>query len=238
MKKIFLMLVIISSAVFGDGVWDDTTKPLDVNEVNEALKEYKNGYFDDVKLEDTFEEKSIYFKSDLLNLGIKTGMSTYSETLSNKIGSKESSYNAYEIKLILSKDFELWHNQFEEYSRLYLIYDYSQTQDSINFSGYGLGYIELMKYFTFYKLKGFSFYPALSLEIGLLDLEQHTQTIKGYYEDLGVSVISSYGHNYEISLDLNYKNITWDYPVDGVEDIFDGIYIGVGFNYRFVDGDF
>jgi hypothetical protein len=235
-RFIFAVLVLVN-IIKADAIWSDDTNPATQKDLDNAIKQYDKGWLKDINVFDKSSSTQLPYKNNLMVVGIKLGGTSFEETLKNQSGSKTHSFSTYDAKLMIGKDFELWHKQFHQYSRLYIAYNYSKTDD-VKFQGYGFGIVEKMKYWTFYNYKGFDFYPSISFELGTLDMDNYIDDVRGYYFDYGISLSSQYKYNYEFSLDLNYKNITWNYPVDGIDDEFAGVYVGFSFTYRIMYGDF
>ena len=233
-----ILLIIVTTNVFADTTWSDQTQPLDAKKVDEILNQDQNSSFWKLNLINSDQKDRYLFKSNLLVLSMQIGMSKGDETVSNKNGSRSANLDLKEVKLVLGKDFTLWHDEFHQYSRLFIAYSYTASQDNISYTTISLGLLERMRYYTFYKTKNWDFYPKISAEAGTSKLERDSYNIDGFTMEAGAGIVAQYRHNYECSLDMAYKTTRWQYPIDGIEDKFNGFYIGIGFSYRIMYGDF
>ena len=238
MIRYLIILFFSTATLFADATWSDQTTPLDDSQVNKVLNQAESKSFWDINLVDDKQENKYLVKSNLVVFSVNAGLSMLDETLSNKNGSKKTNLDIQELKFVLGKDFTLWHDEFHQYSRLFLAYTYSTTKDNVSYTTFSLGIQERMKYYTFYKIKNWNFYPKISIEAGTSTLKRSNYNIDGFTIEGGASIVAQYHYNYELSFDTTYKRTRWQYPVDGIDDSFEGFYVGLGFSYRIMYGDF
>ena len=242
MRKILIVLYLLGYTVLSasNPIWSKDTQPLSETKKEKIVEAFKNS--DNLRIDftdDLIPKRILYdFKENIFVIGLAVGGQEYSETLSNRSGSKTLSLSANTLEISLAKDFTLWHEDYTQPTRLYILYSITQLDSDIAFSTTSFGLRENMYYWSLYKTDSYNIYPTISIELGQSSLKREEYSISGYtaMADIGITYIRD--ANFEYFLNFDYSSINWKHPIDGVDDKMGGFGLSFGLNYKLMYGDF
>ena len=237
-KRLLAILVTLSLSLSAtENVWTQETKALSAQKRDAIIKAYRDNNLTDFEFEDDLEPVVISdIEDNILVVGFSLGYGSMSETITNTRGSYDRDYTMSSLKLILGKDFTLWHKEYTEPIRIYLTYEYSLLSTEIDLSTITLGFKENMRYWPLYRTQNYIIYPNLSYEIGSSSLTRSS------YEISGVTSEFSGGLTYqradlEYALNLIYHQTAWEHPIDGIKDEAQGLQLHINLNYRWMNDE-
>jgi len=242
MYKILTFLLLSTISLYGnDYIWSQDTPPMSQDKSDAILKSFSNGgdvsklNFDD----DPHRIKEMYqFKENIFVVGLSIGGASYNEEVSNKTGSKSTTYSSYNAKFSFAKDFTLWHKKYSELSRIYFTYSLSKINSDLDFTTWTIGLRENMEYWTIYKSNTFKIYPTASIEFGRSNITRDSHSIDGLTSEFNLGLTYARGINFEYFCNLYASSIDWKHPIGGIADEMKGFGVAIGLNYKLMHGDF
>jgi len=172
-------------------------------------------------------------KENLLTLGIQLAQGTSTETLSNKTGSKDYSYDLSSVKILIGQDRDFY-NMGMQTSRLQLSYKYSELDADLSFATFSVGYQENMRYWSLFRHGNHSIYPYASVELGYNALKKADISSKGKSVEVDVGMAYAY-RDVAFTLAVASTYIEWNHPEDGINDYMQNYQLVIGMTYRFMD---
>lgn len=239
-KTISLILFSVVLLNASEYIWSKETPSLSKSKSEQIFQSYENGndlnitFEDDPKKNDTIHDYSL----NALVLGFSVGGISYTETLSNSIGSSSESYTSYNAAFLIGKDFTLWHDDYSQPSRLYFKYGFSKINEELDFTTWSIGLRENMYYWSIYETDKSKIYPNASFELGSSKIKRNSESQAGFtlITELGLTYMRN--KNFEYFFNLSYNSVTWKHPIDGITDQMNGIGANFGLNYKIMHGDF
>ena len=231
-----LLLLIFLSLSLGaaENVWTQQTKSLSPQKSDAIIKAYLDENQTTFEFDDDEEPLKVSeIEENILVVGLSLGYGAATETLSNTRGSRDEDYSVGNVKLILGKDFTLWHEEYTQPLRFYLSYAYSALSTEVDFTTVTFGMQENMRFWPLYETKSYIIYPTLSFEIGSSSLKRGEKKISGRTSEFAGGLVYQRG-NFEYALNLAYNQTAWEHPVEGIKDESQGLQMHVNVNYRWM----
>jgi len=217
-----------------DNVWTQETKGLSPEQRDAIIRAYRDGNETTLEFEDDVIPIVISdIEDNILVVGASVGYGATTETVSNTVGAYDVDYTVSSFKLLLGKDFTLWHEEYTQPVRLYLQFTYAALSTDVSVTTFTFGIKENMRYWSFYQSENFSIYPSLSYEIGSSSLQRAAYEISGMTSEFAGGLTYQRG-NFEYALNLVYNQTAWEHPVEGIKDESQGLQMHVNFNYRWM----
>ena len=229
--SIFLLSLSLEAV---DNVWTPETKGLTPQQRDAIIKAYREGNETVIEFEDDVTPVVISeIEENILVVGASIGYGSTTETVSNTVGAYDVDYHVSSFKLLLGKDFTLWHEEYTQPVRLYLQFTYSALQTDVAVSTFTFGIKENMRYWPLYEGKDYSIYPSLSYEIGSSSLQRATYDISGITSEVSGGLIYQ-RENFEYAFNLVYTQTAWEHPIEGIKDESQGFQAHLNLNYRWM----
>lgn len=233
-RGLLLLTFSLLSLSAADNVWTQETKSLSSKKSNAIIKAYQDENPSDFEFEDDVEPVKITeIEDNILVVGLSLGYGRATETVSNTRGSKDEDYSVGNVKLILGKDFTLWHEEYTQPVRFYLSYAYSALSTDVDFTTVTFGMKENMRFWPLYETDSYIIYPTLSFELGNSSLKRGDDKISGRTSEFTGGLVYQRG-NFEYALNLAYNQTAWEHPIEGIKDESQGLQMHVNFNYRWM----
>ena len=166
-------------------------------------------------------------------VGLSLGYGSTTETVSNTRGTYDLDYTASSFKMIVGKDFTLWHDEYTQPIRIYLAFSYTALSTDVDFTTITFGLKENMRYWPIYETKSYIIYPSLSYEIGSSSLTRGDFDISGLTSEF-TGGLTYQRSNVEYALNLAYNQTAWEHPVAGIKDESQGLQVHLNVNYRWM----
>jgi opacity protein-like surface antigen len=231
---IFLGLALFTGLQAADNVWSQETKALSPEAAQQILSAYDGNetmafrFPDDPKVKRVSE-----IEDNILVVGGTLGFGSSSETVSNTTGSYALEQSVTNLRLLLGKDFTFWHEEYTQPTRIYLTYGYTMLSSDVDFTSVTLGIKESMRYWSFYEGEKFSLYPTLSYELGNASLKRGDESISGFISEVAAGVVYE-RLGFEYGLEVVSNSISWNHPIDGIEDESLGLQLRLTLMYRWM----
>ena len=220
-----------------DNLWSQDTQTVSPAESEKAMKMYTQDHNVTFRFADdpVYKTKSD-FESNILVVGASLGYGSSTETVSNTTGSYDFDQTLGVAKILIGKDFTLFHEEYTQPVRIYLTYAYSFLSEGVNYTTITLGIKENMRYWPLYKAKKYIIYPTLSYEIGSSSLERASTKISGLTSEFKGGVVYERA-DFEYGLEVAYNTIAWNHPIDGIKDESVDLQLYLCINYRWMYND-
>ena len=236
-RVVTLLLTLSLSLSAAENIWTQDTKALSAQKRDAIIKAYRDNNQSSFEFEDDLKPViTSDIEDNILVIGLSLGSGTITETLTNTRGSYDTEYTMSSLKLILGKDFTLWHEEYTEPVRIYLAYEYSFLNTEVDFSTVTLGFKENMRFWPLYKSQNYIIYPSLSYEIGSSTLTRSSYKVSGVTSEFAGG-LTYQREAFEYALNLIYHQTAWDHPIDGIKDEAQGIQVHFNLNYRWMDDE-
>ena len=236
-KQIILLLILALTLQASDNSWSEDTPALSPSKTQTIVDAYEANNTTNITFKDDVKRPYIpTYEDNILVLGLSLGFGMTQERVYNTAGEYTLDYTHSTGKLVLAKDFTLWHKDYTQPSRFFVSYGYTYLSSKVGYQTFLLGYEERMRYWSLYRTKKASLYPTLSVALGRSTLSRHEYLIQGSTSELSTG-LSYERHNFEYFFTLNYNQVSWEHPIEGIGDESDNYSLNVGFNYRFMYGE-
>jgi hypothetical protein len=237
------LLLILSTTLLltaSDYIWSKDTQVLSEEKSNKIIQAFENDNTSELVFKnDPKRAKNVYsFKENIFVIGLSLGINSYSEEISNTTGSIENKYSAKYLKLLIGKDFTLWHKEYTQPSRLYFAYAFTKVESDVDFTTWSVGLRENMYYWSLYKTASYNIYPTASFEFGASSIDRLSGSVSGLNSEVQVGLTYARNDNFEYFINLSANNTSLKHPIDGIADTMNGIGVNFGINYKLMYGDF
>ena len=240
-KYFLVSLLILSSSEIAlyaaENIWTKDTKTLSQQDRDAIIKAYRDNNQSDFEFEDDIEPLKISdIEDNILVVGLSLGYGSVTETVSNTRGSYDVDYTMSTLKLLIGKDFSLWHDEYTEPVRIYLTYRFNTLSTDVDYTTITLGIKENMRFWPLYESKNYIIYPTLSYEIGGSNLTRKDYDISGVTTEFAGGLAYERG-NFEYALNLAYNQTAWEHPINGIKDEAQGLHVHMNINYRWMHNE-
>ena len=235
LKKVVLFISFVLVSLQADGnVWTRETKGLSPEKRDAIIKAYRESNTSTLEFEDDVAPIVISdIENNILVVGASVGYGTRTETVSNMVGAYDVDYSVSSFKLLLGKDFTLWHEEYTQPVRLYMQFTYSALSTDVAVTIFTFGIKENMRYWPLYESDSYCIYPSLSYEIGSASLHRTAYDISGITSEFSGGLSYQRG-NFECALNIVYNQTAWEHPIEGIKDESQGFQTHLNLNYRWM----
>ena len=234
LQILFLSFSLVHTLSATDNIWTADTKAISPDKYNAIINAYQDTNQSSFEFEDDITPHVISdIEDNILVLGLTLGYGTTTETVSNTRGSYDMDYTMSTVKLMLGKDFTLWHDEYTQPVRIYLRYSYSALSTKVDYTTITLGFQENMRYWPLYETDNDIIYPTLSYELGSSSLQRNAFDISGVTSEFTGGLTYQRG-DFEYALNLAYHQTAWQHPLDGIKDEVHGLQVYLNLSYRWM----
>ena len=234
LRSSLLLILLLLPLGAVENVWTQETKGLSPQKRDAIIQAYREGNESTLKFEDDVKPRVISeIEENILVVGASVGYGSTTETVSNTVGAYDVAYTVGSFKLLLGKDFTLWHEEYTQPVRLYLQFTYAALSTDVRVTTFTFGIKENMRYWPLYKNDSFSIYPSLSYEIGSSSLQRASYDISGITSEFAGGLSYQRG-DFEYALNLVYNQTAWEHPIEGIKDESQGFQAHLNLNYRWM----
>ena len=161
-----------------------------------------------------------------VTLQAASGDSSHTRSNANNSASESTSISSY--KLMVGSDVNLY--GLGQTSRFYGSYKYSNVGgvDIDSSDTYAVGYVENMKYFSFFDRENKSIFPFAGYELGYID----SKNAEGLSSEIDLGLVYAFD-DYEVSLAYTYTYIDWGEPAYNTSYYDHNNQVTMGLTYKF-----
>jgi len=234
--KTLLLLFLSLSLSASQSSWSVKTPALSDSQTATIVAAYEDNKTTNITFEDDpVAEFTPLYEDNILVLGASLGFGITQERVYNIKGEYTLDFTNANTKLMIGKDFTLWHADYTQPSRFFISYTYTYLSSKVGYHSYLFGYEERMRFWPLYQTDTSILYPTLSCAFGRSDLSRETYKISGRTSEFSTGLTYE-RQQFEYFFTFSYGQIVWEHPVEGIGDESSNYNLNVGLTYRFMYG--